>query len=97
MLSEILFNNLKQMYLISENFKKWRLGGKYLCNVYYIANLKSRPADITDQVAEKFDFKYNKWCIEIPHWCGTWYMRIREAIEHNEWWLAIFNISCFRN
>jgi hypothetical protein len=46
------------MYLISENFKRTSKIGKYICNVFLVANLEHQPKDITAEVAKWFGLKY---------------------------------------
>jgi len=85
------------MYLISEQYKKTKTGGKGLCQVHYIANLKTRPADVTEAVANEYGFTYKNWNIVVHYWSGTWFMRISEEIKKDKKKAVIFAISAFKN
>jgi len=85
------------MYLITEQRKKTKTGGKWLCEVFYVSNLKTCPSDITEQVANKFDFTYKNWYIIVPYWSGTGYMRISEKLREWDKNTVCFAISSFKN
>ena len=50
--------------------------------------------DVSETIAKDYDFMYKRWSIAIPHWSWTWYMRISEAIQINEW-ATVRNVSVF--
>ena len=72
------------MYLISQIFKKSKPVGDYYCNVFYVNYWNF--SDITKYVAERFWFDIENHSIRIPHWAGTWYQTIKEALTLDEDW-----------
>lgn len=85
------------MYLVTETRRKTKTWWKWLCEVFYVSNLKTRPSDITEEIANRFGFEYKKWYIVVPYWSGTWYMRISEAIRKDHSKSVVFAISAFKN
>ncbi len=81
------------MYIVSSNYHKGRTGWHYRCQVFYV-NAKN-ITDVTDQVAGAFWFTMKKNSLYIRHWSGTWYMRIKEAIQKKDSNIIVRDVSVF--
>lgn len=83
------------MYIVSEVKKKTRTWGKGICQVFYISNLRSKPSNVTSQLADKFWYEYKKWNIEIPYWSGTWFMKIKQDLLSKDESIHVYDVSIF--
>jgi len=86
------------MYLISQVFKKGRPVGKYYCQVFYCSfwNL----SDLTEDIAKEFGFTIKNHSIEIWHWSGTGFQRIKEKLTKDHEWnirnkIVVMDVSVF--
>jgi len=82
------------MYLISQTFKKRKPVGVYYCNVFRCEN--KTLEDITEIIANEFWFALKNNSIEIWHWSGTWFNRIKEKLkERND--VEVYDVSVFNS
>lgn len=86
------------MYLITQVFKKRQHNvPQYHCQVFYIWpwNYKIKT-DVTDEIAQKFDFQFKKYSIVITHWSGSWVEKITQALQSKDKNIIVHDVSFYQ-
>ena len=89
------------MYLINEQKKKTRMGGKWLCRVFLVSTTPlDEPlfVDITKEISQKLgkEKQFDGINLTIYYWSGTGFMVIDQYLREVFWRdVEVIDISIF--